>query len=287
MDTDRFDAITRLLAARRTRRAALGGIGLATAALMPLATGVAAQDATPEPFPDDPHPSADTPTDVEYLFVQSFLGGTWTPKAGEAGTYTLALAGATANTIYFSDRPERDFGLTPTGQFLDRLGFTPADPPNAAVVTSGINGGDQEVLVVELLNPNYDESAQTLTYDARVLADYAESGLAYAARQQTDFELPEAITEGSLFIDGVSGCEPMCATCYQMVNGRKVTVGDIHDIRTCGFGCDPCDDPDSQYYGRMCHEAHRANCSYTCDGTHCTWDCFAEDFVSCLGGIAS
>jgi hypothetical protein len=35
----------------------------------------------------------------------AIAGGTWAPKAGADGVYTLTLSGAAAQTIYFSDRP--------------------------------------------------------------------------------------------------------------------------------------------------------------------------------------
>ena len=159
MDSRRFDAFAQRLALRGSRRTALKG-GAALAATGLLATrGTSAQDATPAAtptLPADPHPSADDArTHPEFLFVQSFDGGTWTPKAGADGVYTLTLTGAAAQTIYFSDRPERDTGLAPNQPFLDGLGFTPENPPNAAIVVQ-TESGEQDVLVVEFFTPVYD-----------------------------------------------------------------------------------------------------------------------------------
>jgi hypothetical protein len=213
MDANRFDTISKLFADRKTRRAAItGGIGLAATAV---AGRALAQDgtpvATPALDPNDPHPSADSAkAKTEFLFVQPFDAGTWAPKAGEDGVYTLTLTGAAANTVYFSDRPERVVGITPNQQFLDGLGFTPNNPPNAAVVATREDEDDQEVLVIELLNPAYDAEAQTLTYDARVLADYGEHGLAHLAIQQQDYELGETFGAGSLFIDDCAAQNVRC-----------------------------------------------------------------------------
>ncbi len=213
MDGTTFDRVAKLLSTRRTRRSAVGGgIGAAaTAAFAPLAARTKAQDATPEVTTSgDPHPSADDAVKTEYLFVQPFDGGSWGPKDGEDGVYTLALTDAPAQTVYFSDRPERIFGLAPTRSFLDGLGFPPENPPNAALVAARVDGGE-EVLIVELLNPVYDDAAGTLRYDAKVLADYGGAGLAGAARRQQDYEVPERFAGGGLFIDD---CQEIGIACF-------------------------------------------------------------------------
>jgi hypothetical protein len=258
MDTNRFDTISKIFASRRTRRSAVAsGVGLAAAAIGGRAL---AQDATPAPVSEDPHPSADiTTAKTEFLFVQPFDAGTWTPKAGEDGTYTLTLTGAAANTVYFSDRPERIFGVTPNQQFLDGLGFTPANPPNAAVVAQREGGDDQEVLVIELLNPQYDADTQTLTYDAKVLADYGEHGLAHAALQQQDYELGETFGAGSLFIDD---CDPVDIECFTKSDG---TVVGLYTQEMCWVGdqCVGCQSPDD-----MCPQIFG---EYGCTAGACDW----------------
>jgi hypothetical protein len=257
VDTQRFDHIARLIAARRSRRAALGGgFGLAAAAITPLAGRVAAQEATPSAEPDvmtstDPHPSADALAKTEFLFVQPFASGTWVPKTGEDGTYTLSLSGAPAATVYFSDRPERVFGLAPTERFLDDLGFTAENPPNAALVAVG-DGGVEDVAVVELLNPTYDQAASTLTYDAKLLADYGGDGLRHAAQVQVDFAFSEQFAEGSLFIDD---CPDNRMSCY--ASGSYVgwvNVGTCWDWGAPYPACKNCHDPAGYCASAFPHE---------------------------------
>ncbi len=206
MDSHQFDRIAARLALHRTNRRAAFGKGAAGVAAATL--GVAgmrfaiAQDATPvaDELPDTVHQGAG-PDPSEFLYVQSFAGGSIVPLTGEEGRFTLTLDGTNSQTVYFSDRPERVFGLATTSAFLEGLGFTPDDPPNAAlVVTTG--GGTEDVLIIELFDPIWDESSSTLTYTVQVLADYADSGLAFAAMQQSDFELPESFGQGGLFVDG-------------------------------------------------------------------------------------
>ena len=207
-----FDGLTRALGRRTTRRSAIAGGMVGIAAGIATRRHAAAQDATPVAFPDDPHPSAGTdPTGTEFLFTQSFQSGTWAPKAGEEGVYTLTLSDVPSQIVYFSDRPERIFGVAPTQQFLDGLGFTPANPPNAALVAQSDTGSaDEEVLVIELLNPVYDPDTATMTYDAKILADYSGHGLAHAAHRQSDYSLPESFAHGSLFIDDCTILESEC-----------------------------------------------------------------------------
>lgn len=81
------------------------------------------------------------------MFVRSFVGGALAPKAGEEGVYELTLRRGLGSTISFSDRPERVVGTVPTGTFLGGLGFTPGNPPNAALVAD-TGGGNEEILVV-------------------------------------------------------------------------------------------------------------------------------------------
>jgi hypothetical protein len=250
MDTTTFDRITRLFGARRSRRSAItGSLGLTAAGLITRAPGTAAQQATPEVGTGtDPHPSADAPAKTEFLFVQHFTSGTWAPKAGVDATYVLTLTGASAQTVYFSDRPERVFGLAPTQGFLDGLGFTAENPPNAAVVARRADSEEQEVLVVELLNPAYDAEAGTLAYDAKVLADYGEPGLAHAARRQADYELGESFAEGGLFIDD---CPSVGYSCTGTDSGQFYGYVMVDECFTWTYTdqpveyCAPCDDPAS------------------------------------------
>ena len=87
--------------------------------------------------------------------------------AATHGDYLLTLTGHSGETIYFSDRPEREFGEVKTNQFFQSMGFTPANPPNAALV---VDAPDQEddVLLLELFNAAYDEGTQTLTYGSDI-----------------------------------------------------------------------------------------------------------------------
>ena len=174
MDSVRFDSIARRFArrkmSRRTTLAAGGGLALAASGVG--SAPITAQVATPvgTPVASEGLPS--------FLFVQSFRSGALAVKGTPGGTpvaagdasYTLTLSEGLGQTIFFSDRPDRIVGTLPTRDFLSTFDFGADDPPNAALVAE-TGDGNKEILIVELINPVYDESSRTATYDVRILQD--------------------------------------------------------------------------------------------------------------------
>ncbi len=77
-----------------------------------------------------------------------------------------------------------------------------------------------------MCDPVYDEDAATLTYEAKVLADYAGRGLQHLAQQQTDDELPASFGEGSLFIDDCADTIESCWLMYDNPDGSVCTRED-------------------------------------------------------------
>ncbi|MEJ7901698.1 MAG: hypothetical protein WKF63_07600, partial [Thermomicrobiales bacterium] len=143
--THRYDAFTQACATRLSRRAALQATGLGLAAGL-ASSRLIAQEATPLASPNALR------DDTTFLFVQTATAGFFTPKPDAAtphadgtltpgvGDYLLTLEGHHSGTVYFSDRPERIFGNASTRTFLDGLGFSPSNPPNAALVTQTDEG---------------------------------------------------------------------------------------------------------------------------------------------------
>lgn len=247
MRSERFDQISRLFAQRRlSRRAALqqSGFGLAAAiGAAGLARSAAAQEATPLPEPDTIHPNAGADESAT-LFAQPFTSGTWTPKSDDESTYLLTLNGAT-QTGYFSESPHRMFGFVPTPMILQSIGFTPENPPEAALVTHS-TPEDRDALIITLFNPAYDDGSATLTYEAQIVTDYDGTGLAHVANFQTDFEIDEQFNQGGLFVEG---CQPRPVYCYirQEDGSRGPTVGATgfmpHCFDSASYQCVPCRDP--------------------------------------------
>lgn len=136
-----------------------------------------------------------------FLFVQTFEGGSLAPREGEEGTFVLTLQGGHGHTIAFSDRPNRIVVSVPTQNFLDGLGFSPDNPPNAALVISPAPG-ETDIIVVELLNPQYDEDTQALTYDVIVLDSFeSDQGMDFVEEPRPPHADGEEFGHAQLFID--------------------------------------------------------------------------------------
>jgi hypothetical protein len=232
MDVSRINS---LFGRRHTRRDAVKytGLGVSAAAIGAAGFGkyAAAQDATPAASA----PSLGLPEGERTytMFIQTAMGGTWEPKDGEEGVYTLTLTGLPAQTVYFSDRPERVVGTTTTADFLSALGFGAENPPNAALVTTD-DAGEEDVLVIELFNPTYtedaDETGASLVYEARILENYINTNLGRVALQQDDADLPSSFAGASLFIDD---CADGKATCIKGDLTTSLTFGCCYKFPDC------------------------------------------------------
>lgn len=259
-----FDTLTKVLATRRSRRDAIrtSGSGIAAGLAGSTIRPTAAQEATPA---DSGEPG--------FLFVQTASSGSFTPnhapstpaadstlESDSAAGYLLTLEGHHGGTIYFSDRPERIFGDAPTDQFLDGLGFSPTNPPNAALVTS-TDDGEPDVVVLELNDPTYDAEAGTITYGATLLADYEDEGLSHVTEQQHE-TVPETFGRASLFIDD---CADL-TTCYVL---ETDSVGPIPGgpygacFSVIPLGCLPCNHSLNSLRD-LCNNAYPA-CHDDCD----------------------
>lgn len=248
MTANRFDDITKLFAKRKlSRRSAIRATSVGLAATALGATSLTAQDATPDATPEP------TATDKTFfLFVQTATSGSFTanpgvgtptadgtPVAGGGAEYLLTLEGHGGATVYFSDRPDRIFGEAATEQFLDGLGFSPSYPPNAALVAQ-TDEGTEKVVVLELLNPTWDEATGALTYGATILDEYTGAGLAHVAARQQATLPPETFGRASLFIDD---CGPLPVMVYCTGGVDCLVVGDLGELPLCwtsNGGCQPC-----------------------------------------------
>jgi hypothetical protein len=230
MDASRFDRLTRHLGRRTTRRTALGTAlaGISLGALNHAAAGQAtpATDATPAAEGDQP----------VFMFVQTAASGRGevnpaagtpvadgTPVPGGGASYLLTLEGHTGLTVYFSDRPDRIVGAVPTEDFLPGLGFTPGNPPNAALV--GEFKAGQGVVVLQLVEPGYDPESGTLTYGAEVLDAYQGGNLEPVTHEQLAERLPAEFGPAALFIDDCPTYTSCMMEVWASFGGEPVYVG--------------------------------------------------------------
>lgn len=263
METKRFDAISKLFSARRlSRRQAIaeGGAGLAAGALA--TTGVAdvsAQEATP----DVVAPDTGATGPPAFLFIQSFRSGSIAAKEGEAERYTLTLEQGLGQTIYFSDRPERVVGASPTLAFLEGLGFPDENPPNAALLVEP-EPGNTEIAVLELFNPRYAEASHTATYDVEILKAYERAIEMGFTEQPSDLsQLNSTFGAAHLFIDGCTTANLRCLHPYGVswneVGQIPVAEFDGWCYRADEQFCLPCAGPETRhdsyfYWGDVCNK---------------------------------
>ena len=146
-------------------------VAIVLAAIAALALYPAAKLATAQPSPS-------------FLFVQS-------AKTIDYKDRVMTLHGVPAQTMFFTDRPNRVVGNLPTDRFVARWttdkspnGFA-TSPPNAAVTLFQPDGA--KTAIVELSSPRLD--GDKLSYNVKVL-----QGIASAVPAQ-----------GVLFIDNYTG----------------------------------------------------------------------------------
>lgn len=181
-----------------------------------------------------------------FMFVQTAKRGSFRTAAGSPTV--LTLEGVGAETVFFSDRPARIAGSIENSKFLESLGFTASNPPNAAVVLSTPDSASQDVIVAQLLNPKYDAAAQTLSYEVVILKNYDGSGLAFWT-DRSDASLPAKFDQVSLFIDDCPDGQVMCYGIYQCTGTKCCRVGCGSVGQTVGYcwswgslSCNPCRD---------------------------------------------
>jgi hypothetical protein len=187
---------------------------------------------------------------VRYMFVQSAHSGSFVPVEGELN-YTLTLEGVSPQTIAFSDRPERDVGQVSMQKFLDGFGFSPENPPNAAIEI--IEGNESEdVIVMELFDPIYDAANHTLQYNVSVLEMPNHSYAIFNERHDTS--LPENFGPAALFIDDCPDC------CYNCCDSNGDYCGCFR-VGCCWEWlrlCSPCS-------SHSCKDRFGDKCAHSCD----------------------
>ncbi|HET9660767.1 MAG TPA: hypothetical protein VFP05_10595 [Thermomicrobiales bacterium] len=278
MDPKQFDTISRLLASHRISRrsALLAGAGVAALGV----TGAAAQ-ATPEAMTDQATPEVPTvqaspdaasEAGVPFMFVQTFGAGSLDAATEGVPNMLLVADHLAGQTLYFSDRPERVVGMVPTEEFLaggsddQGLGFTPTDPPNAALVLP-----DDKILVVELIDPQYDAATGQVRYQLHVLDDVSQIDLSLETEPLTIADAVGEFTAASLFIDD---CPDGQIICY--ASDGSTVVGQIQSGFCYDAGaacCNPCGGAGGGDWSSICDQTF-TGCNGSCKyGFNETWAC--------------
>jgi hypothetical protein len=165
-----------------------------------------------------------------HIFLQEGTNGSFVKDV--SGNYTLTITGVIPYTVYFSDRPARDAGFAEMKQFLDGFNFDPNNPPNAAVMIREGNESN-DMIVVELTAPQYDEANSILTYTAKPISDYDfESEWPKDLLARADNAIPESFGAVALIIDDCP-CVPAMHYCKSWWQNSCW-------VKTARFGCQKC-----------------------------------------------
>lgn len=164
-----------------------------------------------------------------YLFVQNGNSGTFVGNGD--GNYTLTINGVSSQTIYFSDRPERDAGQVDMQTYLNSGCFSNTNPPNAAIDV--LNGGEgNDVVIVELFNPVYDSNMATLQYTTRIIDD---DHSATTFNERRDASIPISFSAVALFIDD---CPDRTTKCANGTGGFEVGTVVCCNCWSFNWGCE-------------------------------------------------
>lgn len=163
----------------------------------------------------------DSSRDPSLLHVQQARSGSLEPRGGS--DYELTLNGASPETVFFSDRPDRFSGLTATKAFVHLKSlFSRDDPPNAAVVLGDGSREQADVVIVELKDPRYSQSRQAVTYTVTLIDDASRNLEAWEGL--ADSGLPRHFGRVTVFIDDDV---PDPTNCYSLDDSNvDVTVKD-------------------------------------------------------------
>jgi len=122
--------------------------------------------------------------------------------------------------------------------------------------------GTEDVLVVELRTPIYNDATSKLTYGVTVLFDCTGEGVAHVAMAQKDLELPASFGRTSLFIDS---CQDNTINCYD--NTGQNLVGSVGTVSMCrDFGdwcCHPCTGTEDGWID-TCNAVFEEQCNNSC-----------------------
>jgi hypothetical protein len=206
------------------------------------------------------------------LFTHQASGGSFTDLGD--GLYRLTLNGVAASASYSAAYPEPASGNTTTKAVITELDWTPANPPIAAVViTDPTVSNTQDVMLVGLLNPVYNESLATLSFYMRHETNYQGQNLA-SYILDADSSLPASFGEVNVIVDlhihwpfscgsGYIGCYLHYGCCSQPTVTQPLPRFKVSKCwMWTWMKCMPCsEDPCGAQYPDQCG---KGNCYIDC-----------------------
>ena len=144
------------------------------------------------------------------LAVAQAGGGSF--EEAENGDYELTLTDVGDRAVWFTDRPARQAGSFSISAMNEAFFADGQNPPNAALEIFEASDGD-DVVVVEISSPDYDEGAGTLKFDARLLdaAEVAGTELSHHG-ERAGTDAPSEFGRAALFVDDATDCSTPMGT---------------------------------------------------------------------------
>lgn len=162
---------------------------------------------------------ADGNDTTTHIFVQEGTNGSFINDGSD--NYTLTMTDVVPYTVFIADRPSRDVGLVPTDAFLIGFDFSVNNPPNAAIILSDENE-TSDMVAVELTDPQYDNTTNTLTYAAKQLKESSfESGWFQDQKSNVDASIPEIFGRVVLVIDDCPCLQDVSGPCSPSTDCRN------------------------------------------------------------------
>jgi hypothetical protein len=136
------------------------------------------------------------------------------------------------------------------------FGFTPANPPNAALVLD-----DGSMLVVELIDPTYEAATGMVTYQIQVLEEVEQVDLQLQQAPLSAAEAPRDFTAATLVIDGCPQGNIVCTKDGDTISSFPSSFCWGVDFEPC---CNPCHTADRSFWVDQCNIGY-PDCDGTCD----------------------
>lgn len=114
----------------------------------------------------------------ELIYIQQAKVAELTTNPNKIGAYLLKVGGSDKTLVYFSDKPERDAGTLSLSQFVKSWQNMPQlkeNPPNAVISFVKFKASSESGVgadILQLSNPVYDFSTDTVTFEAAPLHEF-------------------------------------------------------------------------------------------------------------------
>ena len=141
-----------------------------------------------------------------WLFSHTATAGTVTTNAD--GSLIVMLSGVNPHVIAFTDRPDRDAGITAASDFYDSWETLFADAAPNAVLVEHLADGSTDSLVVTMYSPTLTDDG--LQFRAVLLEDEKHPERLKRLIGMAHADMPTSVGEATLFIDSVMAGPDYC-----------------------------------------------------------------------------